>query len=356
MANFRLQAKQFFLTFPQNDTAKETALARIHASFPATLWIMIAQEKHQDGENHLHIGICFKERLRTRKSDYFDCIGEKHGNYQAMKSAKGTLAYLRKSDPSPLIYGDLPVDKEKHSKGDTVASMVLQGLSQVEICDAQPGYFLINKRKIEELAEWTKVKKMKESITPYPGRLAFLGQCIQTRAIVEWFNANMNVVRPMKMEQLYIWGSANSNKTSLITLLEKWFRIYWVPQDEEFYDLYNDDDYDLIVFDEFKMQKKLQWLNKFIEGAPCPVRRKGVCVTMKRKNLPVVILSNYSTESLIKDRDDWLLFNARILSIALYTPIDLDNIVGETPTQPSTPDSVPEPLVNLFCDEETSFE
>lgn len=361
-SKFRLCSKKFFLTFPQNATAKEVAKDVILASYPATVWFMICQEKHQDGELHLHIGIEFASKLDTRLSSYFDSIGGgKHGNYQGMRSVSGTLKYLKKSDPEPLIHGTVPepnAEGKGSKKGDAIAVLMNEGASLEDVFAQEPGYFLMHKRKIEDLQGWLAVKKMKENLEAFPGRFVYMGQCLQTTAIVEWLNGNLfKDARPFKAPQLYVYGAAGSRKTSLVTMLERWARVYWVPNDEEFYDFYSDTDYDLIVFDEFKLQKKLQWLNKFIEGAPCPIRKKGVAAVMKRKNLPVIFLSNYSTEELLKDKDDWNLFNARVLSIGLYNPIDIPNIYAEAITVPvspcDSPSPHPPPLSLLFCDEET---
>lgn len=360
---FRLQGKRFFLTFPQNSTAKETALANIKLHLPETSWIIISQENHQDGEKHLHIGIEFKEKVRTRKVDYFDCIAGKHGDYKIMKSVAGTIKYLKKEDKTPLIDGEVPDDgvSKRGSKGNVIASMVDAGCNLREIYDAEPGYFMLNKRKIEELAGWLAIKKVKDNLTPFPGRFLYEGVNVGTINIVKWLNDNLkrDVSRPLKAKQLYVHGPANSRKTSLVTFLSTWFRVYWVPKDEAFYDYYHDDDYDIIVFDEFKMQKSLQWMNSFIEGAPCLVRKKGSSGTMKLKNLPVIILSNYSIGSLLADHDDQVLFESRLELVHLTSPIDISNISTEAITEPVSPETgeyhftYPEvTLHQLYCEEE----
>jgi len=365
MSGFRLEAKKFFLTFPQNTTAKETALENIKLRLPKYLWVMIAQEVHQDGEKHLHIGIEFCEKLRTRNADFFDCIAGKHGNYQTMKDARGTIKYLRKEDADPLVDGTVPsIDDKKGQKGNAVAAMVSAGSSLKQIFDSEPGYFLSNKRKIEELAGWINQLKYLEAIVPFPGRFFYSSSDLGTAEIVSWLNGNLIPScppRPLKSKQLYIQGPASYFKTSLIVLLEKWFRVYWVPMDEEFYDYYDDSNYDLIVFDEFKLQKKLQWLNKFIEGAPVLVRKKGVPGMMKRKNLPVVFLSNYSVFSLLPDDNDRELFESRIQTILLTSPIDTMNILTEAITEPCTPSEPDSPVYSfqvpdigindLYCEE-----
>lgn len=360
MARFQLQGKNFFLTFPQNNTEKETALANIKAHLPCYSWVMIAQENHQDGEKHLHVGISFTEKVRTRKTDYFDCIANKHGNYQTMRSVKGTIAYLRKEDPSPLSDGEVPLSAAKEKVTDKVANLLNDGATLETVRAEFPGFFMMHKRKIEELEGYLQIKKLKGDLVPFPGRFIYTGANDQTERIVAWLNGNLasKALRPFKSPQLYVHGPRNSGKTSLVTFLSKWFRVYWVPKDEAFYCDYDDNDYDLIVFDEFRMQKNLQWLNSFIEGAPVLVRKKGKTGTMKRKNLPVIFLSNYCPEILLVDPDERALFACRIEQITLTSFIDISSISTESVTEPVTPESDPYhfsyPVIGLnelYCDE-----
>ncbi len=75
----------------------------------------------------------------------------------------------------------------------------------------------------------------------------------------------------------------------------KWFRVYVVPLDTHNLDDYEDSEYDLIVFDEYKGQKSITWMNGFVQGSPFPVYRRYNS-TIKTKNLPIIVLSNYSIE------------------------------------------------------------
>lgn len=42
-------------------------------------------------------------------------------------------------------------------------------------------------------------------------------------------------------------------------------------------------------------------LNKWLEGSPLPLARKGTTPYLKRTNLPIVIISNYSLQRCFKD-------------------------------------------------------
>lgn len=65
--------------------------------------------------------------------------------------------------------------------------------------------------------------------------------------------------------------------------------------DEDFYDFYDDDQYDLIVLDEFKGQKTIQHMNRWLDGQKMTIRKKG-SQGLKTKNLPIIIISNYSPQ------------------------------------------------------------
>ena len=71
-------------------------------------------------------------------------------------------------------------------------------------------------------------------------------------------------------------------------------RCYIVGYERESFDEYSDEKYDLIVFDEYKAQKKLEFLNSLIDGQHKRLMQlyQGQKTT-KKVNLPVLFLSNY---------------------------------------------------------------
>lgn len=119
--------------------------------------------------------------------------------------------------------------------------------------------------------------------------------------IVEWINNNINdpyIPRPHKQKQLWVCGPSNFGKTTLKNLLEERLRIYCPSLDGIFMDGYDDDWVDLIIFDEFQGQRKVTWVNSFVEGSNMQLEIKGAQVT-KEKNVPVIVLSNFTP------RDCW---------------------------------------------------
>ena len=65
---------------------------------------------------------------------------------------------------------------------------------------------------------------------------------------------------------------------------------------ENWNDHYRDKEYDLIVLDEYKGHKTIQFLNPWLSNDPFPVSRRGKPPVMKRDALPFIILSNYRPE------------------------------------------------------------
>ncbi len=97
----------------------------------------------------------------------------------------------------------------------------------------------------------------------------------------------------LEMKHLWLYGPTGGGKSTLVKrLINLGVRIYMIPTDEEFYDEYEDDAYDLAVLDEYKAQKRIQWLNRWLDGSQVSLRKKG---SQYKKNKPLftLILSNY---------------------------------------------------------------
>jgi hypothetical protein len=118
-----------------------------------------------------------------------------------------------------------------------------------------------------------------------------------------------------------------------------------LPLGEDFYDSYNDDDYDLITADEFKAHKQITFLNEFVQGGLLMnLRIKGGQI-YKKKNLPVIICSNYSIEECYS-KSKYVAIDSlqqRFLEVPLISPIDFNNIEWITKAKPEE-EPEPEPV------------
>lgn len=109
---FRLSAKALLLTYPQCGLAKEAAMELLREKFPPEniIFMIVAQEFHEDGHPHLHALILLRTRCNIRNCRYLDLVeGEMvfHGNYQATRNLRNAIAYVTK-DGDVCEHGEIP--------------------------------------------------------------------------------------------------------------------------------------------------------------------------------------------------------------------------------------------------------
>jgi hypothetical protein len=139
--------------------------------------------------------------------------------------------------------------------------------------------------------------------------------------LVQWLNKNIHpkTTRKLRSTQLYILGAKEVGKTHLISELRKYLRIYDMPRFENFDSLYEDGMYDLVVVDEFKGNRPVQFMNSFLDGSPLMLRKKG-SQYLKTDNLPVMICSNYSLTDAYKNLDADYLESLQSRLLTVYIP------------------------------------
>lgn len=231
----------------------------------------------------------------------------------------------------------------KEKVGNLVATSLLEGSSLRKLVDDHPGYCLLNKRKIEDFEGLCKRIQLDKAKSKWLGGFRF-ENCLNPihNHVAGWLENNIKKARAFKQSQLCVSAPKNMNKTSLVNMLEEYLRIYYVPTLEQFYDFYNDEDYDLIVFDEFTgNQHNLQWLNMFLQGSPVSIRKKG-SQYLKVKNLPCLLLTNFPIEILYPDSYQRELFLARVEFLQMDDPFPLADLSIFTPI--TLPIPVPPPL------------
>ena len=80
MNSKRIQAKGWFLTYPQCAMTKEDLLEGLKGCLPVKIQeYVVAEEKHENGDPHLHAFVKYEKKVEW-KADRWD-IGTHHGNY-----------------------------------------------------------------------------------------------------------------------------------------------------------------------------------------------------------------------------------------------------------------------------------
>lgn len=315
MSAFRLQAKNLFLTYPQCPITKQQALAQLLAKVQQ--WqpsvILVACELHSDGHQHLHAAIQLTLKCRIRAVNRLDLVSENgtnyHGNYQAARNWKNTLLYVTKEDSEPATHGipDLVVflaelRKKKNSKLALVAKRFLDDPDTDihSLCVEMPE-MLWRVNQMKDMQAFCRAKKRTSHMMEW-NPISIDGLNPSSMRVATWLNLNLFQERAFKQPQMWIHGPPNHGKTSLIAALQKYCRVYVVPLTENWDDNFDDNDIDLVVFDEFKAQRQITWMNGFTDGSTFPVSRRGCAPFLKTKNLPCLVLSNYDISGAYNNR------------------------------------------------------
>lgn len=295
---FSLQCKRFFLTYSKCSIDKITLGEWLFDTFQPEQ-VLVGQELHEDGTPHLHCYLAFTKAKRVSRANYFDypvpagTDTNGHPNIEGVKHMKKCITYCTKEDKDPYQHNFdyKAVLAGKSSKFATVAQWIMDGESILDINTKEPGFVLQHKRKLEEYQTWVVMKRPRQDLIPWVEvPVPTFGP---ERDLALWLNANLFKPRPLKTRQLYLFSPPNCGKTTLVQWLSRFCRVYYMPLLEDFYDFYDDDCYDLVVIDEFRGQKQIQFLNQWLDGQTHSVRIKGG-QRLKARNLPTIILSNWA--------------------------------------------------------------
>jgi len=93
MPAFRIDAKNFSLTYPQCTASKEAVLDFLQTMSPN--YICVSKEQHADGNPHIHAAISFETKKNLRNERYFD-FNEFHPNIQSTRNMDQWINYIKK--------------------------------------------------------------------------------------------------------------------------------------------------------------------------------------------------------------------------------------------------------------------
>ncbi|ADO40841.1 replicase [Bhendi yellow vein India virus [India:Phalaghat:OY01:2005]] len=125
---FKINAKNYFLTYPKCSLTKEEALSQfLNLQTPVNKkFIRICRELHEDGNPHLHVLIQFEGKFQCRNNRFFDLTSPTrsahfHPNIQGAKSSSDVKSYIDK-DGDTLEWGEFQIDGRSARGGQQTAN------------------------------------------------------------------------------------------------------------------------------------------------------------------------------------------------------------------------------------------
>jgi len=101
---FNMDSKNYFLTYPHCPIPKNEAVKLINEKQKVDNminYLCVAEELHEDQDQHLHALVEFKNSLSCTNQNYFDLLYEEnvyHGNYQTARKNDDVLKYIKKDN------------------------------------------------------------------------------------------------------------------------------------------------------------------------------------------------------------------------------------------------------------------
>lgn len=111
---FRLNAKKFFLTYPNTSKGFKVQKVLKAISEKAEIkYFLGSQEPHKSGRWHVHLYIEFFDKIDVKSPDYFDIefYGNRHPNIQKPRNLSKLWRYIKKGGDYET---NLPNDGEPH--------------------------------------------------------------------------------------------------------------------------------------------------------------------------------------------------------------------------------------------------
>jgi len=228
---------------------------------------------------HLHAVFSLKERARLRGHDCLDHLANKHGKYETARSLPASVNYVVK-DGDFIAHG---VDVEEYlsawrkktsTKATLMATEVKNGADLAKLDSLDPGFVLMHLQKLRAYillqASLSQTPTLKWSPMTVP--VGVLQPNL--RQLGSWLNSNLGEPRALRQKQLLLSSPPGWGKTTLVEELYKYFRIYQ-HVGGKWFDGFEDESTDLIVFDEFNGNVPISVMNKVLDGQRCNLEVKG---------------------------------------------------------------------------------
>lgn len=308
-SKFRIRSTQLFLTFAECPIDKTCALSQLLARweyFALTVQkYIIAQEKHQNGNYHLHCYFQFETELSVYDNSFADIwLAGKwfHGNYQSARCAKNVAKYCTK-DGDFISNFDVAtyLNCSKQKRKMIATDLLTKGLPEVM------------KTNPELIFEYS---RLKANIEAY--NMDIQGE---TPAIPALLPNNWGVLLPFnrlnKRRHYWIYSTTpNKGKTTWAHTLVEQFQAAFVGGDRGFFDVAANKK--ILIFDEFTTARiTYTQMNQMCDGTYKFAYFRQGNVELEDKKPLLIVLANKPIAEVYRNHVDTVY--ARFIEVNLDT-------------------------------------
>lgn len=223
---YRIAAKNIFLTFPHCTLPKEVALEQLlQIECPSNKkFIRISRELHENGEPHLHVLIQFEGKIQLYNPRHFDLrnpssSGTFHPNIQGAKSSSDVKSYIEK-DGDYIDWGEFQVDARSARGGqqtanDAAAEALNTGNAEAAMAiirEKLPKEFIFQyhnlKPNLQSIFKPTDV----EYVSPYP-LSSFNNVPEELQSWADGYFGVVSAARPFRYSSIIVEGDSRTGKT-----------------------------------------------------------------------------------------------------------------------------------------------
>ncbi|AHA82183.1 AC1 [Tomato leaf curl Karnataka virus 2] len=224
-SRFRINAKNYFLTYLKCSLTKEEALSQLlNLQTPTSKkFIRICRELHEDGTPHLHVLIQFEGKFQCKNNRFFDLTSPTrsahfHPNIQGAKSSSDVKSYMEK-DGDVLDHGVFQVDGRSarggcQSANDAYAEAINSGSKAQALNilkEKAPRDFLFQFHNLNSNLDRFFTPPMEVYVSP------FLSSSFDQvpEELEEWAAENVvrSAARPLRPVSIVIEGDSRTGKT-----------------------------------------------------------------------------------------------------------------------------------------------
>nr|CAM91958.1 Rep protein [Ageratum enation virus] len=222
---FKINAKNYFLTYPKCSLTKEETLSQLlNLQTPTNKkYIKICRELHEDGSPHLHVLIQFEGKYQCKNQRFFDLVSPNrsthfHPNIQRAKSSTDVKSYIDK-DGDTLEWGEFQIDGRSARGGqqtanDAAAEALNAGSKEAAMAiirEKLPEKFIFQYHNLNSNLDRIFTPPLEVYVSP------FLSSSFDQvpEELEEWVSENVMVAaaRPLRPQSIVIEGDSRTGKT-----------------------------------------------------------------------------------------------------------------------------------------------